>query len=107
LHSQDHNSRTVVPLLHSNLINVNILSILTASVPILIELDIIIHALVAIRICLVDLRTLRQFPIRLQTSCLVGAVLQYDVSLFVLIVAQGEEDNIALIYPDFLAEFTL
>lgn len=60
-----------------------------------------------IRIRFVDLRALRQFPIRLQTSCFVGAVLEYDVSLFVLVVAQGEEDNIALVDPDFLAKFAL
>ncbi len=60
-----------------------------------------------IRVRLVDLGALGQLSIRLETPGLVGAVFEYDVALFVLVVAQREEDDVALVDPDFFAEFAL
>jgi len=93
-----------------DIINIHSLSILSilvlALAPILVELEIAVSiALLSIRICLVDLRALRQLSIRLQRSRLVSAVLQDDIALLVLVVAQGEEDDIALVDPDFLSKF--
>ena len=59
-----------------------------------------------IRISLIDLRTLRQLPIRLQTPGLIRTVLEYDVALLVLVVSKTEQDDVALVDPDFLSEFT-
>jgi hypothetical protein len=58
----------------------------------------------SIRISLVDLRTLWQLPICLQTPRLVRTVLEYDVSLLVLVVSKREQYYIALVDPDFLSE---
>ena len=58
------------------------------------------------RICLVNLGALGQFAVGLQTPGLIGTVLEYDVALFVLVVAQAEHDNVALVDPDFFAQFT-
>lgn len=105
-YSQCQNTRN---LFHtsSDLININLLAILTASIPILIELNVVIHTLMTIRIRLVDLRALGQLSIGFQTPSFVGAVLEDHISLFVLVVAQGKEDDVALVDPDFFAEFTL
>ena len=95
-----------------DVININFLSTLAALVititltSILIELEIAVSiALLSICICLVDLRTLRQLSIRLQRSRLVSAVLEDYVALLVLVVAQREQDDVALVDPDLLSEF--
>ena len=117
----------------SDLINIDILLIATI-IPVLVKLHIVIHTLMTIpttntqtsqqsspspknqnqtqqrtsqhiRIRLIDLRRLRQLPIRLQTPRLVRTVLEYDVPLLVLIVPQRQQYDVALVDPDFLPEF--
>ncbi len=91
----------------SDLVDIDILPVITAAVAILVELDIIIPALVTVGVRLVDLGALGQLSVCLEAPGLVGAVFEYDVALFVLVVAQREEDDVAVVDPDFLAEFAL
>jgi len=53
---------------------------------------------------LVDFGRFGQFAIGLQLTGLVRIVLQNDVGFAVLKVAQANEDNIALVYPDLLTK---
>jgi hypothetical protein len=71
----------------SNLININLLTILTTSIAVLVKLHVVIHALMAVCVGLVDLGALGQLTVRLETSGLVGAVLENDITLFILVVA--------------------
>ena len=57
-----------------------------------------------IRIRLINLRRLRQFPIRLQTPRLIRTIFQYHISLLILIVPQTQEYDVALIDPDLLSQ---
>ena len=50
-------------------------------------------------ICFVDLRILGKFAVRFQVAGLIGCVLQDNVALLILIVAQGEQDDISLVDP--------
>lgn len=61
----------------------------------------------AVGVGLVDLGALGQLAVGLQTPGLVGAVLEDDVALLVLVVAQRQEDDVALVDPDFFAELAL
>ena len=73
--------------------------------PVLVELEIAVAlALLAIRVRLVNLGTLGQLAVGLQASCLVGTVLEDDVAFLILVVAQREQDDVALVDPDLLAE---
>ena len=98
----------VTPLHRLNLINIHLLAtrlIIITLTPILIELEIAIAiALLSIRIRLVDLRALRQLAIGFEGTRFVGRVLEYHVAFLVLVVAQGQQDDVALVDPDFLAE---
>ena len=94
-----------------DIIDINLLNTLPALIttitltPILIELKVAISiSLLPIRIGLIDLRALGQFAVSLQAPGLVGAVLQDDVSLLVLVVTQREQDDVTLVDPDFLPE---
>ena len=57
-----------------------------------------------IRVGLIDLRSLRQLAIRLERSRLVGVVLEDDVALLILVVTKRQQDDVALVDPDLLAE---
>ena len=59
-----------------------------------------------IRISLVDFSTLWQLAVRFQTPRFVRTVLEYNIALLVLVVAQREQDDVALVDPDFLAQLT-
>lgn len=59
-----------------------------------------------IRISLVDLGALWELAIGLQTSGLVRVVLENDISLFVLVIAEREKDDISLVDPDLLAKLS-
>lgn len=59
-----------------------------------------------VRIRLINLGALGQLAVGLQTASLVGTILEYDISFFVLVVTQAEQDNVALVDPDFFAQFT-
>lgn len=54
-----------------------------------------------IRVRLINLGTLGQLAVGLQTPSLIGTILEYDITFFVLIVAQAEQDNVALVDPNF------
>lgn len=54
-----------------------------------------------VRVRLIDLGTLGQLAVGLQTPSLVGTVFEYDVTFFILVVAQAEQDNVALVDPNF------
>ena len=57
-----------------------------------------------VRVRLVDLGVLGQFAVRLETSGLVGRVLQDDVAFLVLVVPQREQDDVTLVDPHLLAQ---
>ena len=79
--------------------------LLALRVPVLIELEVAVAvALGAVRVGLVDLGVLGQLAVGLERAGLVGGVLEDDVALVVLVVAEGEEDDVALVDPDLLAE---
>ena len=76
-----------------NLIDVNRFVLL---IPLLVKFE--PHALVvlgAVCIRFVDLGRVGQLLVQLEQTGLVGRVLQNDVALGVLVVAQGDEDNVA------------
>jgi hypothetical protein len=85
-----------------DVINVDLLVRITISV--LVELDIVVDALVAVGIRLVDLCTLRKFAVGLEGTGFVGRVFEDDVALFVLVVAQGQQDDVSLVDPDLLPQ---
>jgi hypothetical protein len=91
----------------SNVINID-LALLVASITfgsILVELEAdALVSLIAIRIRLIDLRVLGQFAVGLEGARLVGRILENDVALLVLVVAEGEEDDVALVDPNFLSK---
>lgn len=64
------------------------------------------HVTGNIRIGLVDLGALWELAIGLQTSGLVGVVLENDISLFVLVIAEREKDDISLVDPDLLTKLS-
>ena len=79
--------------------------LLALRVPVLIELEVAVAvALGAVRVGLVDLGVLGQLAVGLERAGLVSGVLEDDVALVVLVVAEGEEDDVALVDPDLLAE---
>ena len=92
-----------------DLVNINIFGSLpssfftTAIVAILVELNIVIGALVAVGVRLVDLGALGQLAVCFETSGFVCAVFEDDVALFVLVVTQREENDVALVDPDLFA----
>lgn len=88
----------------SDLINVNVLFVARA-VAVLVKLKVaVVATLVAICVRLVDLGVLGQFAVRLETSGLVGRVLQDDVAFLVLVVPQREQDDVTLVDPHLLAQ---
>lgn len=58
-----------------------------------------------VRIRFVDLGTLGQLAVGFETPSLVGAILEYDVAFLVLVVAQAEQDDVALVDPDLFPQF--
>jgi len=91
-----------------NIIDINFLPIstlITLIIPILIELkpDALV-ALVTVCIRLVDLRVLGQLAIRFEGPSFVGSVFEDNVAFFVLVIAEGEKDDVALVDPDFLSQ---
>lgn len=90
-------------LRHLNIIDINVL--VTVATSVLVELNVVLDTLVTICVCLVDLGTFWQFSVGLQRSSLVGRVFQYHIALLVLVVSQGEEDDVSLVDPDLLSQF--
>ena len=97
----------------SNIVNLDILGadavvgivVVVLRVPVLVELEVAVAlALAAVRVRLVDLLVLRELAVGLEGAGLVGGVLEDDVALVVLVVAEREEDDVALVDPDLLAE---
>lgn len=95
----------------SNLVDVNVLGadaarlLLALRVAVLVELKVAVAvALGAVRVRLVDLGRLGQLAVGLEGAGLVGRVLEDHVALVVLVVAEGEEDDVALVDPDLFAE---
>ncbi len=93
-----------------NLININLPSTLSiiifAVTPVLVELEIAVSfSLLSICIGFVDLGAFWEFTICFQGSGFVGAVLENNVPFLVLVVAEGQKDDVALVDPDLLSEF--
>lgn len=96
----------------SNIVNLDILGadavlavLIRVRVPVLVELEVAVAlALAAVRVRLVDLLVLGELAVGLEGAGLVGGVLEDDVALVVLVVAEGEEDDVALVDPDLLPE---
>jgi hypothetical protein len=84
------------------LVDIDFLLVLALAV--LVELDVVLEALVAEGIGLVDLGVLGQLTVGLQTAGLVGGVLHNNITLLVLVVTEREKDNITLVDPDLLAK---
>lgn len=74
-------------------------------VAVLVELEAAV-ALVAgaVRVGLVDLGALGQLAVGLEGAGLVGRVLEDHVALLVLVVAQREQDDVAVVDPHLLAQ---
>ena len=96
----------------SDIIDLNILGahaarlLLALRVAVLVELEVAVAvALGAVGVSLVDLGILGQLAVGLEGAGLVGGVLEDDVALVVLVVAEGEEDDVTLVDPDLLPEF--
>lgn len=91
-----------------DIINLNILgtgALVLALAPVLVELEVAVPvAFLAVGVCLVDLRALGEFAVGLQGAGLVGGVLEDHVALLVLVVAERQQDDVALVDPDLLAQ---
>lgn len=85
-----------------DLVDIDLL--LVGAFAVLVELDVVLETLVTVGIGLVDLGVLGQLAVGLEGAGLIGGVLQDDVALLILVVAQGEEDDVALVDPDLLAQ---
>ena len=72
---------------------------------VLVELEAAVSvALLAVGVGLVDLGGLWELAVGLEGASLVGGVLEDDVSLLVLVVAEGQQNDITLVNPDLLTE---
>ena len=72
----------------------------------IIELDVIVEVASNKVHSISDLDGLRELAVGLEVSRLVSAVLQDDVSFRILIISQTNEDDVRLVDPDFLPEFS-
>lgn len=86
----------------SNLVDVNLL--LVGRLAIFVELDVVLEALMAVGVGLVDLGVLGQLAVGLETAGLIGAVFENHVALLILVIAEREQDDIALVDPHLLAQ---
>lgn len=84
------------------LVDIDFLLILAVTV--FVELDVVVCALSAVGIGLVDLGVLGQLAVGLQGTGLIGGVLHDNIALLVLVVTQGEENDVTLVDPDLLAK---
>ena len=89
----------------SNIVHVNLVPSIAIAVLIELEPDALI-SFVAVSIRFVDLCVGRQFSVRFETACLVRGIFQNDIALLVLEVPKRDEDNIALVDPDLLSQFS-
>lgn len=87
-----------------DVINVDVLVGITISV--LVELDIVVDAFVTIGIGFVDLCTLGEFAVGLKGAGFVGRVFEDDIALFVLVVSQRQQDDVALVDPNLLPQLS-
>lgn len=102
LHAPPNCSRGSTIVARLDVVDVDLVAALVRLI--LSELHAHILVLAAVCVGLVDLGCLGQFTIGLETSSLVGAVLEDDVSLLVLVVSEREQDDVALVDPDLLSE---
>lgn len=92
-----------------NVVNVNLLLAVGTSIRLLVrvsiaELEVSLAVLaLAERVGLVDLCVLGELAVGLESTGLVGGVLEDDIALVVLEISEGEKDDIALVDPDLLA----
>lgn len=70
------------------------------------ELDVLVEAVVDEGDGLVDAHRLRELAVRFEVTRLVRRVPEDDVRLGVLVVAQPDQDDVALIDPHFLAQLS-
>ena len=45
-------------------------------------------------------------PVGFQTSCFVGRIFEDYIAFLILVIAERKEDDVALVDPDLLAQFT-
>lgn len=83
------------------LVDINFL--LFFALAVLVELDVVLEAFVAVGIGLVDLGVFGQLAVGLERTGLVGGVLHDHIALLVLVLTEREEDDITLVDPDLLA----
>merc|ERR1712194_638429 len=70
-----------------------------------VELDTVVALLAVEQVCLIDPHIVGQLTIGLEIACFVRHVLDDDVTLLILEVAQGDEHDVALVHPDLLTHF--
>jgi hypothetical protein len=91
-----------------DIIDLNILAsgaLVLALASVLVELEVAVAiALLAVRVRLVDLGALGEFAVGFERARLVGTVLEDHVAFLVLVVAEREQDDVALVDPDLLAQ---
>lgn len=92
-----------------DLININLLALSTlfiiTGIPVLVKLEIAVSlSFLSVGVGLVDLGTLRQLSVRLETSSLVGAVLQNYIAFLILVVSERQQDDVSLVDPHLLAK---
>lgn len=84
------------------LVDIDLLVVFALAV--LVELDVVLEALVAVGVGLVDLGVFGQLAVGLETAGLVGGVLHDHVALLVLVITQREENDVTLVDPDLLPQ---
>lgn len=72
---------------------------------VLIEFDVVFESFLSVGVGLVDLGSLGQLAVGLETPGLVGGVLHDHIGLFVLVFTQREKDDVSLVDPDLLPQF--
>ena len=85
-----------------DVVDIDVLLILALAI--FVELDVVVQAVTAVGVGLVDLGVLRQLTVGLERTGLVGGVLHDNITLLILVITEREEDDITLVDPDLLAE---
>lgn len=90
--------------LRENLKLIDIDLLLIFALAVLVEFDVVLESVVTVGVGLVNLSVLGQLAVGLETPGLVGGVFHDHVALLVLVLAQRQEDDVALVDPDLLPQ---